>query len=89
MLFGKIIGFTGIAILMSGSTPQAPMIDNTKAPMIDNTKAPNKAKAGINKSLLDEIGAGRGDVRYATEGCSFHSGERGSVGDAAFVAAAI
>ena len=30
--------------------------------MIDNTQAPNTAKAGINKSLLDEIGAGRGDV---------------------------
>src|SRR5262252_3876962 len=30
--------------------------------MIDNTQAPNTAKAGINKSLLDEIGAGRGDL---------------------------
>jgi hypothetical protein len=30
--------------------------------MIDNTQAPNTAKAGINKSLLDEVGAGRGDV---------------------------
>jgi Di-haem oxidoreductase, putative peroxidase len=35
------------------------------AQMIDNTQAPNTAKAGINKSLLDEIGAGRGDVRTA------------------------
>ena len=26
------------------------------AQMIDNTQAPNTAKAGINKSLLDEIG---------------------------------
>ena len=33
-----------------------------QAQMIDNTQAPNTAKAGINKSLLDEIGAGRGDV---------------------------
>jgi di-heme oxidoreductase (putative peroxidase) len=32
------------------------------AQMIDNTQAPSTAKAGINKSLLDEIGAGRGDV---------------------------
>jgi len=32
------------------------------AQMIDNTQAPNTAKAGINKSLLDEIGAGRGDL---------------------------
>lgn len=31
------------------------------AQLIDNTQAPNTAKAGINKSLLDEIGAGRGD----------------------------
>src|SRR5438128_5135789 len=30
--------------------------------MIDNTQASNNANAGINKSLLDEIGAGRGDV---------------------------
>ena len=32
-----------------------------QAQMIDNTQAPNTAKAGINKSLLDEVGAGRGD----------------------------
>ena len=32
------------------------------AQMIDNTQAPNTANAGINKSLTDEIGAGRGDV---------------------------
>jgi hypothetical protein len=32
------------------------------AQMIDNTQAPNVASAGINKSLADEIGAGRGDV---------------------------
>src|SRR5215467_5004478 len=30
--------------------------------MIDNTQAINKAGAGINKSLTDEIGAGRGNV---------------------------
>jgi hypothetical protein len=33
-----------------------------QAQMIDNTQAPNTAKAGINKSLLDQTGAGRGDV---------------------------
>ena len=33
-----------------------------RAQMIDNTQAPNTAKAGINKSLPDEIGAGRGNV---------------------------
>jgi hypothetical protein len=32
------------------------------AQMIDNTQATNTANAGINKSLTDEIGAGRGDV---------------------------
>jgi hypothetical protein len=30
--------------------------------LIDNTQATNTAKAGINKSLQEEIGAGRGDV---------------------------
>jgi len=40
------------------------------AQMIDNTQAPNTAKAGINKSLLDEIGAGRGDV--VTQGSSVY-----------------
>ena len=33
--------------------------------LVDQTLAPNTAKAGINKSLLDEIGAGRGDVGLA------------------------
>jgi hypothetical protein len=32
------------------------------AQMIDNTQAPNTVKAGIHKSLLDEIGSGRGNV---------------------------
>ena len=32
------------------------------AQLVDNTLAPNTAKAGINKSLADEIGAGRGDL---------------------------
>lgn len=33
-----------------------------QAQMIDNTQATNTAGAGINKSLTDEIGAGRGNV---------------------------
>jgi Di-haem oxidoreductase, putative peroxidase len=37
------------------------LVATTQAQMIDNTQAPNTAKAGINKSLADEIGAGRGD----------------------------
>src|SRR5215831_1745288 len=40
----------------------------SSAQMVDNTQAPNTAKAGINKSLLDEIGAGRGD--FMTVGSS-------------------
>lgn len=32
------------------------------AQMIDKTKAPNAADEGINKSLTEEIGAGRGDI---------------------------
>jgi len=32
------------------------------AQMIDNTQATSTANAGINKSLSDEVGAGRGDV---------------------------
>lgn len=32
------------------------------AQLVDNNKAPNPAKAGINKSLADEIGPGRGDL---------------------------
>ncbi len=36
-----------------------------RAQMIDNTQAANTAAAGINKSLTDEIGAGRGNVMTA------------------------
>ena len=35
------------------------------AQLIDNNQAPSTAKAGINKSLLDEIGPGRGDLSVA------------------------
>ena len=33
-----------------------------RAQLVDNNLAPNTAKAGINKSLADEIGPGRGDI---------------------------
>jgi hypothetical protein len=36
------------------------------AQLVDQTLAPNTAKAGIAKSLHDEIGAGRGDVMTST-----------------------
>jgi cytochrome c2 len=55
-LRGKVISFTGIVLLLSAVA---------WTQMIDNTQAPNTAKAGINKSLLDEIGAGRGDLNTA------------------------
>lgn len=41
---------------------------SASAQMIDNTQAPNTAKAGINKSMLDQVGAGRGDAM--TQGSS-------------------
>jgi hypothetical protein len=50
----KILSFTSAAMLLFGMAAHAQMIDNTQAP--------NTAKAGINKSLLDEIGAGRGNA---------------------------
>lgn len=37
-------------------------VGTLRAQMIDNTQATNTSAAGINKSLTDEIGAGRGNV---------------------------
>jgi hypothetical protein len=48
-----MISVSSVALVLAASV---------QAQMIDNTQATNNAKAGINKSLLDEIGAGRGDV---------------------------
>jgi hypothetical protein len=56
-VWGKALSFTGVAVLFTGMAAQAQMIDNTQAP--------NTAKAGITKSLLDQIGAGRGEVMTA------------------------
>jgi len=50
---GKLSAFT-LGALLLGIT--------ASAQMIDNTQATNTAAAGINKSLSDEIGAGRGSV---------------------------
>jgi hypothetical protein len=50
----RVISFTGCVLLL--------LAIGAQTQMIDNTQAPNTAKAGINKSLLNEIGAGRGDV---------------------------
>ena len=46
----------------SGPAIALVLLVGAQAQMIDNTQAPSTAKAGINKSLLDETGAGRGDV---------------------------
>jgi len=53
-MYRKIFGLGGIALLWltAAAYGQLP----------DNTQAPNNAKAGINKALSDEIGAGRGNV---------------------------
>jgi len=50
----RMIGFTGGALLLMGICAHAQLIDNTQAT--------NPINAGINKSLSDEIGAGRGNV---------------------------
>lgn len=52
-ILGKIVVWTGSAMLLG-------VIAN--AQMIDNTQATSTAGAGINKSLTDEIGAGRGSI---------------------------
>ena len=49
----SVLNCIGLAVLLVGTAV---------GQMIDNTEAPNTAKAGINKSLLDEIGAGRGNI---------------------------
>jgi hypothetical protein len=49
----------GFCLLLIGIT--TPLLSQ----MVDNTQAPNTANAGINKSLLDEIGAGRGNANMA------------------------
>jgi mono/diheme cytochrome c family protein len=55
-LSGKLLHglIAGIAV--------ATLAASAAAQMIDNTQAHNNINAGINKSLQDEIGAGRGDV---------------------------
>ncbi|HVM94625.1 MAG TPA: di-heme oxidoredictase family protein [Terriglobales bacterium] len=53
-VLGQAHRFLAVAILLSAAF--------MRAQLIDNTQAPNTAKAGINKSLSDEIGAGRGDL---------------------------
>jgi mono/diheme cytochrome c family protein len=49
----KLIVLTGALVLLSGTV---------LGQLVDKTKAPNIAREGINKSLSEEIGAGRGDL---------------------------
>ncbi len=53
-MWGRMIRFIGISWILAASV--------ALAQLPDNTQAPNTAKAGINKSLQDEVGAGRGDL---------------------------
>jgi hypothetical protein len=52
----------GLSLLLACA---AISITAARAQMIDNNQAPSTAKAGINKSLLDETGAGRGSSTTA------------------------
>src|SRR4030066_2222891 len=54
----KILIFTIVTLAGFLVSPIAPTIGG----LIDKTKAPNAANEGINKSLKDEIGAGRGSI---------------------------
>jgi hypothetical protein len=49
----RTVVYAGTLLLLSAAVP---------AQMIDNTQATSTANAGINKSLTDEIGAGRGST---------------------------
>jgi len=52
-ILGKMLAFGASALLLAAPA---------RAQMIDNTQATSTVGAGINKSLTDEIGAGRGNV---------------------------
>jgi mono/diheme cytochrome c family protein len=56
------------AALLLGLGALVTVAGPTMAQLVDRTTAPNTAGAGIAKSLVDEIGAGRGD--WATPGSS-------------------
>jgi predicted ribosomally synthesized peptide with SipW-like signal peptide len=50
----RAIALVALALALGGTA--------SLAQMIDNTQATNPIKAGINKSLSEEVGAGRGNV---------------------------
>src|SRR5215831_6727919 len=49
----KIVVVTAALVLLSATA---------LGQLVDKTKAPNRANEGINKSLSEQIGAGRGDL---------------------------
>src|SRR4030067_3025486 len=55
----KILIFTIVTLAGFLILPITPTIGG----LIDKTKAPNATNEGINKSLWDEIGAGRGSIK--------------------------
>src|SRR3990172_8739896 len=57
----KVVIFIILALAGSLVSPITPTIGG----LIDKTKAPNTANEGINKSLKDEIGAGRGSINIS------------------------
>lgn len=71
----RVVRFSSTAVLLLAAAADAQMVDNTQA--LNNTGA------GINKSLTDEIGAGRGNVLtpnssiYIIERDPFRSVRRG------------
>src|SRR5690242_3486738 len=56
---GPMRRYTVLSLLVGLLLVFAPF---ASAQLVDNNLAPNTAKAGINKSLADEIGPGRGDI---------------------------
>jgi hypothetical protein len=51
-----------LAVCLSAAAAVVPCVVPAYGQLIDNTQATNTINAGINKSLVDEIGAGRGDA---------------------------
>ena len=61
MRFAKVIRIKCLRGMLA-VVAVAVLANTSLAQMIDNTQSQNNINAGINKSLVDEIGAGRGDV---------------------------
>jgi cytochrome c2 len=53
---------TNYRLWILGALSALCFVSPLSAQLVDNTQAPSTAKAGINKSMQDEVGVGRGDV---------------------------